>query len=61
MSLANILDDITSKIAIRINQVALSKTLITYFGFSDDANKANIVLKFENAWVVIGYIFWIKN
>lgn len=57
MSLANILDDITSKIAVRINQVALSKTLIMACGFSDDTNKANIVLQFEDAWVVIGYIY----
>ena len=56
MSLANILDDITNKIAMRINQAALSKTLIIDCSFSDDTNKAHIVLQFEDARIVIRYI-----
>lgn len=53
MSLANILGDIISKIAMRINQSALSRTLIMDCGFRDNTNKAHIVLQFEDAGIVI--------
>lgn len=53
MSLANILDDVTSKIAMRINQAALSKTLIIDCGFSDNTNKAHNVLKFEGTVIIV--------
>ena len=56
MSLAIVLDDMTTSKATQIIARAPNKTLIMDRAFSDDANKANIVLQFEDAGLVVGCV-----
>ena len=56
MSLAIVLDDMTTSKAKQIISSAPNKTLIMDRAFSDDANKANIVLQFEDAGLVVGCV-----
>ena len=56
MSLAIVLDDMTTDKATQIIASAPNKTLIMDRAFSDDANKANIVLQFEDAGLVVGCV-----
>ena len=56
MSLAIVLDDMTTDKAKQIITTAPNKTLIMDRAFSDDANKANIVLQFEDAGLVVGCV-----
>ena len=56
MSLAIVLDDMTTSKATQIIASAPNKTLIMDRAFSDDANKANIVLQFEDAGLVVGCV-----
>ncbi|WP_435949748.1 site-specific DNA-methyltransferase [Psychrobacter sp. DM8] len=56
MSLAIVLDDMTTSKATQIITTAPNKTLIMDRAFSDDANKANIVLQFEDAGLVVGCV-----
>ncbi len=56
MSLAIVLDDMTTDKAKQIIARAPNKTLIMDRAFSDDANKANIVLQFEDAGLVVGCV-----
>ncbi|WP_243453191.1 site-specific DNA-methyltransferase [Psychrobacter coccoides] len=54
--LAIVLDDMTTDKATQIIARAPNKTLIMDRAFSDDANKANIVLQFEDAGLVVGCV-----
>lgn len=56
ISLAIVLDDMTTDKATQIIASAPNKTLIMDRAFSDDANKANIVLQFEDAGLVVGCV-----
>ena len=56
MRLAIVLDDMTTSKATQIIARAPNKTLIMDRAFSDDANKANIVLQFEDAGLVVGCV-----
>ncbi|WP_347220929.1 hypothetical protein, partial [Mycolicibacterium poriferae] len=56
MRLAIVLDDMTTDKAKQIITTAPNKTLIMDRAFSDDANKANIVLQFEDAGLVVGCV-----
>ncbi|MGB3111212.1 MAG: site-specific DNA-methyltransferase [Psychrobacter alimentarius] len=56
MSLAIVLDDMTTAKATQILTTVPNKTLIMDRAFSDDANKANIVLQFEAAGLVVGCV-----
>jgi len=56
MRLAIVLDDMTTDKATQIIASAPNKTLIMDRAFSDDANKANIVLQFEDAGLVVGCV-----
>lgn len=56
MTLAIVLDDMTTSKATQIIASAPNKTLIMDRAFSDDANKANIVLQFEDAGLVVGCV-----
>ena len=56
MRLAIVLDDMTTDKATQIIARAPNKTLIMDRAFSDDANKANIVLQFEDAGLVVGCV-----
>ena len=56
MSLAIVLDDMTTAKATQIITTVPNKTLIMDRAFSDDANKANIVLQFEDAGLVVGCV-----
>ncbi|WP_201597254.1 site-specific DNA-methyltransferase [Psychrobacter fulvigenes] len=56
MSLVIVLNDMTTDKATQIIASAPNKTLIMDRAFSDDANKANIVLQFEDAGLVVGCV-----
>lgn len=56
MRLAIVLDDMTTDKATQIIARAPNKTLIMDRAFRDDANKANIVLQFEDAGLVVGCV-----
>ena len=56
MSLAIVLDDMTTDKAAQIIARVPNKTLIMDRAFSDDANKANIVLQFEDTGLVVGCV-----
>jgi hypothetical protein len=56
MTLAIVLDDMTTSKATQIIASAPNKTLIMDRAFRDDANKANIVLQFEDAGLVVGCV-----
>ena len=56
MSLAIVLDNMTTAKATQIITTVPNKTLIMDRAFSDDANKANVVLQFEDAGLVVGCV-----
>lgn len=56
MTLAVVLENMTTDKANQIIKLTPSKTIILDNAFSDDANKANIILQFEDAGLVVGCV-----